>query len=168
MASPTLSQRKMPKWLSTDWPNRSNAENSTFSLSTKLQVRAAEFFLFKLLQLFVDKMESHWLSTELKAVSCCLTKTKLRCLIRFESSFKLSYNTNLNIKHLIKGITRIPYIVGCRGVVQLGVSWVSPTKVEAHKSFLFTEISLALKKRTLGWFLLSYFILISSCLLFSD
>ena len=39
----------------------------------------------------------------------------------------------------------------------IGFSQVSPTKVEAHKSFIFTESSLTLKLRKTGLILLSHF-----------
>ena len=140
----------MPERLSVNWPNRSNAENSTFFLSTKLQVRAAEFFLSKLSQLSVDKMESHWLSTELKAVSCCLITTKLSCLIRFESYSKIQlqyqseYRTPDYRNHTNTIHSRLSRCSTTRGSIAW-VSRVSHTKVEALTSFLFTESSLVLQ-----------------------
>ena len=49
-----------------------------------------------------------------------------------------------------RGLNNLKLIVGCRGVVQLGGPdpWVNrggPTKVGAHKSFLFTESSLVVE-----------------------
>ena len=52
-------------------------------------------------------------------------------------------------------------MAGCQGVVQLGgsisgLSIEGPTKVKAHKSFLFTEVHLKLKIKNICLILLSH------------
>ena len=54
------------------------------------------------------------------------------------------------------------YIVGCRGVVQLGgpdpwYNWGGPAKVGAGESFLFTDSSLIVKIKNTWLIMLSHF-----------